>query len=58
MGIKLDIYLTSALEDWITNFYIRLKILHPKQIKIEHIARMNDIYIHRKPLPACDRQVE
>jgi hypothetical protein len=52
MGIKLDIYLTSALEDWITNFYIRLKILHPKQIKIEHIARMNDIYIHRKPLPA------
>jgi hypothetical protein len=52
MGIKLDIYLTSALEDWITNFYTSLKILHPKQINIEHIARKNEIFIHCKPIPA------
>jgi hypothetical protein len=52
MGIKRNIYLTSALEDWVTSFYMQLRILYPRQIKIEHIARMNDIFIHDKPIPA------
>jgi hypothetical protein len=52
MGIKHDIYLTSALEDWVTNFYTRLRILQPNQIKIEYISRMNEIFIHRKSMPA------
>lgn len=46
------LYLTSALEDWVTNFYSRLKIHHPKQIKLEYIARVYEIHIHRKPMPA------
>jgi hypothetical protein len=52
MGIKRNIYLTSALEDWVTSFYMQLRILYPRQIKNEHIARMNDIFIHDKPIPA------
>lgn len=42
-------YYTTALEDWVTNFYTRLRILYPKQIKIEYIARVYDIFLHRKP---------
>lgn len=41
-------YQTTALEDWVTNFYVRLKIFHPSQINIEQIARIYDIFIHRK----------
>jgi hypothetical protein len=52
MGIQNSLYRTTALEDWVTNFYIRLRILHPKQINIESIAKMNDIFIHHKPLPS------
>jgi hypothetical protein len=52
MEIKHGIYLTSALEDWVTSFYTRLRILQPTQIKIEYIARMNDIFIHYKQIPA------
>jgi hypothetical protein len=51
MEYKLQTYTTSALEDWVTNFYMRLKIIHPRQIKIENIARANEIFIHRKPIP-------
>jgi Zn-dependent peptidase ImmA (M78 family) len=43
---------TTALEDWVTAFYKRLKIYTPTQINIEYIARIYEIYIHRKPLPA------
>jgi hypothetical protein len=42
-------YYTTALEDWVTAFYKRLRILHPKQLKIETIARAHEIFIHRKP---------
>lgn len=47
-----NIYRTTALEDWVTSFYTRLKILHPRQINIEYIARIYSIFIHRKPMPA------
>lgn len=52
MEMKIQTYTTSALEDWITNFYTRLRILQPKQIKIEYIAKVHEIFIHRKPTPA------
>jgi hypothetical protein len=45
-------YYTTALEDWVTNFYIRLRILHPRQIKTDYIAKVYDIFIHRKPIPS------
>ncbi|MFJ8268494.1 ImmA/IrrE family metallo-endopeptidase [Peribacillus asahii] len=45
-------YPTTALEDWITNFYTRLNINHPRQINEEHIARNYRIFLHRKPLPS------
>lgn len=45
-------YHTTALEDWVTHFYKRLKIIHPRQIKIETIARHYEIFINRKPLPS------
>jgi hypothetical protein len=45
-------YYTTALEDWVTNFYKRLRIFHPDQIKIEYIAKVYDIFIHKKPRPA------
>ncbi len=52
MEIHKENYLSTSLEDWISAFYIRLKILHPRQINIEHIARSQDIFINRKPRPS------
>jgi len=48
----LKYYYTTALEDWVSNLYIRLKILKPEDIKIEYIARVYNIFIHRKPIPS------
>lgn len=45
-------YNTTALEDWVTQFYTRLRILHPRQLKIENIGKVYEIFIHRKPIPA------
>jgi hypothetical protein len=45
-------YYTTALEDWVTNFYSRLRILQPRQINIEYIAKVYDIYINKKPCPS------
>lgn len=45
-------YLTTALEDWVTAFYFRLKIQHPRQINIDYIARKREIFLHRKKMPA------
>lgn len=45
-------YPTTALEDWVTNFYIRWKIFKPEQLKEEVIARKYEIFIHRKPRPS------
>lgn len=45
-------YYTTALEDWVTKLYKRLGIYRPKHIDIKYIARVYEIFIHRKPLPA------
>ncbi|HAM79559.1 ImmA/IrrE family metallo-endopeptidase [Ornithinibacillus bavariensis] len=45
-------YVTTALEDWITKKYIRNKILTPAEINLEKIARIERIFINRKPMPA------
>jgi hypothetical protein len=45
----LNNYYTTALEDWVTNFYKRLRIIHPKQIDIEYIAKVYDIFLHKNP---------
>lgn len=42
-------YTTTALEDWVSDFYKELKINHPTQINEEYISRSNRIYLHRKP---------
>jgi Zn-dependent peptidase ImmA (M78 family) len=45
-------YYTTALEDWVTNFYKRLRILHPRQINEAHIARIYSIFINGHKLPS------
>ncbi|WP_025950432.1 ImmA/IrrE family metallo-endopeptidase [Geobacillus thermocatenulatus] len=45
-------YYTTALEDWITNFYKRLGIFHPSHIDIEYIARRMNIFLREKPFPS------
>lgn len=45
-------YVTSALEDWITNKYIRNKINTASDIDIYRIARKERIFIHIKPFPS------
>lgn len=47
--MMLSSYYTTSLEDWVTSFYTRLRILHPRHIQIEYIARRYDIFLHRKP---------
>jgi Zn-dependent peptidase ImmA (M78 family) len=48
----LNNYYTTALEDWVTNFYKRNKILHPRQITIEYISKIYEITLNKKPIPA------
>lgn len=55
MFVKENPYITTALEDWVTKFYTRLKIVHPSQIDIKRIAYIYDIYIHVKPFPSSYR---
>jgi hypothetical protein len=45
-------YTTTALEDWVTNFYRQLGMVQPRQIKEDLIIRHFRIYLHRKPRPA------
>lgn len=47
--MKIITYPTTALEDWVTNFYLRLGIRSPGQINETVIARRLNIFIHRKP---------
>ncbi|MFD9627698.1 ImmA/IrrE family metallo-endopeptidase [Peribacillus muralis] len=42
-------YPTTALEDWVSEFYSELNIYHPKQIEEEYISESKNIYLHRKP---------
>ncbi|WML38666.1 ImmA/IrrE family metallo-endopeptidase [Neobacillus sp. OS1-2] len=48
----MELYKTTALEDWITAFYRRLKIQHPHQIDENRIARIYGITINRWELPS------
>lgn len=47
-----NLYRTTALEDWVTKFYVRLKIFHPNHIDEDYIARSCSIFIHRKARPS------
>ncbi|MFE4522149.1 ImmA/IrrE family metallo-endopeptidase [Cytobacillus firmus] len=49
MLITKNYYPTTALEDWITDFYFRLGIVRPEDISEDVITRKCEIYIHRKP---------
>lgn len=46
------LYPTTALEDWVTTFYHRLRINKPYQINEEYIAKIYGIYITRTKLPS------
>jgi Zn-dependent peptidase ImmA (M78 family) len=50
--MQLDKYVTTALEDWVTNFYRQLLIVQPRHIKEEIIVRYFRIYLHKKPRPS------
>lgn len=45
-------YITTALEEWITKRYIKQHIKTPQDINITLIARYYGIYIHYRPMPA------
>jgi Zn-dependent peptidase ImmA (M78 family) len=45
-------YKTTALEDWVTNFYTNQRIFRPNQIEIRQIAMNNRIFINFKPRPS------
>ncbi|MDL4842791.1 ImmA/IrrE family metallo-endopeptidase [Aquibacillus rhizosphaerae] len=45
-------YTTTALEDWVSNWYQRIGINNPKQINLKYIARYYDVFIHQKEMPA------
>lgn len=44
-------YQTTSLEDWVTNFYIKLNIRLPQEINEDYIARKQRIFLHRKNMP-------
>ncbi|MBG9603925.1 ImmA/IrrE family metallo-endopeptidase [Cytobacillus firmus] len=46
------LYPTTALEDWVTEFYLRMKIYRPNQIDEEIIAKRHAIFLHKKPYPS------
>jgi Zn-dependent peptidase ImmA (M78 family) len=55
--VELCNYKTTALEDWVSTLYIRLKIIHPIQINEEYIARIYGIFINRYPLPSYHKVI-
>jgi Zn-dependent peptidase ImmA (M78 family) len=52
MELKNTIYHTTALEDWVTNLYTRLRILQPRHIKEKYIAQKFEIFILKNPIPS------
>jgi Zn-dependent peptidase ImmA (M78 family) len=55
--MDLQYYYTTALEDWVTKFYIRLNIFHPYQIDPVFIARKMNIFLREKPFPSTHQVV-
>jgi Zn-dependent peptidase ImmA (M78 family) len=53
----LQLYHTTALEDWVTKFYIRLKIYHPDEINPFIISHKLRIFIREKPFPSTHQVV-
>lgn len=45
-------YVTTHLEDWVTNMYKRLNVHQPKEINPVKIARYFEIYIKQHPYPS------
>ena len=43
-------YITSALEDWITEKYVRHRIYTSTDIDIQQIALIEGIFIHKRPM--------
>jgi len=43
-------YQTTALEDWVTNFYLKLNIYTPQDINENYIASELGIFLHRKKM--------
>lgn len=46
------LYMTTALEDWVTSFYLRMEIKNPTDILEMNIARRNEIFIKRSKMPS------
>ncbi|WP_299090448.1 ImmA/IrrE family metallo-endopeptidase [uncultured Metabacillus sp.] len=46
------VYPTTALEDWVTSFYLKLKIKKPSEISEDYIAKRNEIFIKRDKIPS------
>ncbi|MED4530943.1 peptidase [Metabacillus fastidiosus] len=45
-------YTTTILEDWVTSFYLKIKIRTPDDISEDYIAKQNEIYIKRANIPS------
>lgn len=47
-----NMYTTTALEDWVTSMYARMRIQDPADIDIKYLSYRFSIFIHYKPMPA------
>ncbi|MGQ4668596.1 ImmA/IrrE family metallo-endopeptidase [Metabacillus halosaccharovorans] len=45
-------HMTTALEDWVTSFYLRIGIKNPQDISESYIARRCEIYIKKDKIPS------
>jgi Zn-dependent peptidase ImmA (M78 family) len=55
--MELRYYHTTALEDWVTKFYKRLKIFRPEDINPVVISRKLSIFLREKPFPSTHQVV-
>lgn len=45
-------YMTTALEDWVTSFYLRIGIKNPLDISESYIAKRCEIFIKKDKIPS------
>ncbi|MYL39053.1 ImmA/IrrE family metallo-endopeptidase [Halobacillus litoralis] len=43
-------YTTTALEDWVLNWYIKHRFVSPKDLNLRKIAMKYEIFLHYKPI--------
>jgi Zn-dependent peptidase ImmA (M78 family) len=55
--MELRRYYTTALEDWVTRFYTRLKIFRPEDINPLIISRKLSIFLRERPFPSTHQVV-